>query len=231
MSFSFPCHPYHSLFLSMPSSLPAYKPLLSIRLSFLVFSICFSPCFLLHHTNKRAGMVKSLKLNNLCPAALNTQTGCSQNILKKKKDLKHQRKAEGRAWQNNRSDLVCVTAQRLLQWAYTQARRCEKSCLGGAGLHHFLLAIQEVFTVLQRSLRASTSTCSTHTANKSIYTILCQHRVPIPSADKKPILKKKEPARPCYPAWLALLAVCHSAAGGGTRCCIVPPLGVDSTHW
>lgn len=60
----------------------------------------------------------------------------------------------------------------------------EKNGLGGARLHQFLLSVQEVFPLLQRILRAHTSTCSTHIANKVIYTILCQHSLPIPSADK-----------------------------------------------
>lgn len=49
--------------------------------------------FLSSHNNKRAVMVRGLKLNKLCPTALNTQTGCSQNI--KKPQTPKKRREEG----------------------------------------------------------------------------------------------------------------------------------------
>lgn len=61
-----------------------------------------------------------------------------------------------------------------------------------------------------------------------IYTILCQHSLAIPSADKERIWK--EPSRPCYQAWLSFLTVCHSVGGMSTRCCIVPLVGIDSNR-
>lgn len=97
----------------------------------------------------------------------------------------------------------------------------EKKGLGGAVLHEFLLSVQEI---LQRTLRAHTSTCSTHIANKVIYTILCQHSLLIPSADKERIWKG--PARPNYKlGWVSLLS-----GGRSTRCCIVPLLCIDSNR-
>lgn len=93
LKFSFHCHPYPFLSLSIPSSLflhfhSSFWVLqfdhLSLSLSLFngLFLFCFSQFFLSCRTNKRAGMVRGLKLNKLCPTALNTQTGCSQNIKK-----------------------------------------------------------------------------------------------------------------------------------------------------
>lgn len=98
-----------------------------------LFLVCFSLSFSSCHTNKRAGMVKGLKLNKLCPTALNTQTGCSKNIKKPQTP----KERGGRAWQNNRSDLVGVTVHRLLQWAYTQASNVRKTALEGLGYTSF----------------------------------------------------------------------------------------------
>lgn len=203
----------------MPSSLPTYKPLLPFPPSLSLIP----GLFLLRHTNKRAGMVKGLKLNNLCPTALNTQTGCSQNI---KKNLKHQRKGEGRAWQNNRSDLVCVTAPRLLQRAYTQARRCETS--GGLGYITFCWLYrkfsQDFKEVSEAAHRPVQPTLQTSRFTQFCVNTASRYHLQIKSQYERSLAG-------CYPARPALLTGCRSAGGGSTRCCIVPLHGVDSAHW
>lgn len=72
---------FHSCFSALQFlHLPQPPPSLSVFLVLGLFVCRLSPSFLSCHTNKRAGMVRGLKLNNLCPTTLNTQTGCSQNI-------------------------------------------------------------------------------------------------------------------------------------------------------
>lgn len=78
---------------------------------------------------------------------------------------------------------VCYSAKTAAVSVHPGLQR-EKNGLGGAGLCQFLMSAQEAFPVLQRILQAHISTCSTHIANKVIYTILCQHSLPIPSAAK-----------------------------------------------
>lgn len=63
----------------------------SLRVLVCPFPLLLRVSFLSSHTNKRARMVRVLKLNKMCPMALNIQTGCSQNI----KNRKHQSREAG----------------------------------------------------------------------------------------------------------------------------------------
>lgn len=75
-----PQTPLRAFCLSLPSlTKNSFFSNLPLRLC---FSVCFGASSSRCHNNKRAGMVRGLKLNNLCTATLNTQTGCSQNIQK-----------------------------------------------------------------------------------------------------------------------------------------------------
>lgn len=86
--FSFPCRPSPSFSLTPPSVLQCDR----LRQPLLSFSRVPCPLrplpppsvhlTLARHINKRTGTVRGLKLNNLCPTALKTQTGCSRNIKK-----------------------------------------------------------------------------------------------------------------------------------------------------
>lgn len=93
-------------------------------------------------------------------------------------------------------------------------------------LHQFLMSIQEVFPLLQKnSPSPHIDPFNPHRKQGDLHSSVSTQP---PDAICRYTKYEKEPARPCYQAWLSFLTVCHSGGGRSARCCIVPLLGIDS---
>lgn len=121
---------------------------------------------------------------------------------------------------------MCVTVQRLLQWAYTPASNVRKTALEGLGYISFCCLYRKCSQYFKEFSKPAHRPVQP-TSQTRWFTQFC-----VNTASRYHLQMRiwKESARPCYPAWQGFLTVCHSAGGRSTRCCIVPLLGIDSNR-